>query len=364
MPQLKCDCGGHVHVEFQTVRPRQRIWDDVEADMREHYGWGESLRAIKAVLDRRIGSSLGLRTINERIHAVQAVAHQWRQRKQPECPPVVRLDGLWVPQMVRTGKTRRDALGRNRPVKRGERHPLLVAQGVWPASGRQAVVGWVLSEGEDSEGWTTLLQQMWDRNIRPQAGLRLLVADGTTGLPPARELVYWNTGSQRCTFHKLDNIWDDIIPPEELSRSEALNYKKEILQGAQRIWQAGDEDTARERKTTWCLRWEFEQPKAVATAQRDFDQTVTFYQVQADAAQRGETGPATYLRTTSHLERLFRVVRRHVRQAMVLHSPTGLVALAYQSFTRWAAGQSSQPQDRADWPFKLERVIAGGVPIS
>ncbi len=363
MPQLECDCGGHVRVEFQTVRPRQRIWDDVEAEMREHYGWGESLRAIKAGLDRRIGSSLGLRTINERIHAVQTVVHQWRQRKQPECPPVVRLDGLWVPQMVRTGETRIDALGRKRPVKRGERRPLLVAQGVWPASGRQAVVAWVLSAGEDSQGWLKLLQQMWERNIRPQAGLRLLVADGTTGLTPVRKLVYWNVPFQRCIFHKLDNVWDAITSPNELSRSEARDYKKKVLQGAKRIWQAADEETAREQQTDWCLQWEREQPDAVATVRRDFDQTVTFYQVQAAAARRGEQWPATDLRTTSHLERLFRGVRRRVRQALVLHSPTGLEALAYQCFTRWAAGQSSQPRDRADWPLKLERVIAGAAPI-
>jgi hypothetical protein len=70
------------------------------------------------------------------------------------------------------------------------------------------------------------------------------------------------------------------------------------------------------------------QPDAVATMRRDFDQMLTFYAVQALAKRQGESWAATHLRTMSHLERLFRVVRRHVRQALVLHSPTGLLALA------------------------------------
>ena len=102
----------------------------------------------------------------------------------------------------------------------------------------------------------------------------------------------------------------------------------------------------------------------MATMRRDFDHTLTFYAVQAHAKRLGASWPAMYLRTTSHLERLFRMIRRRVRQALVLHSPTGLMALAQQCFTRWAAGQSASPQDRADWPLYLERAIATGQLIS
>lgn len=364
MPQLKCECGGSVQVGFQTVRPRQRIWDDVAAEMREHYGWGESLRAIKACLDRRLGSSLSLRTINTRVHAVAELVSLWRQTPQRACPPVVRLDGLWVPQMVPTGRQRADALGRIRAVKHGVRRPLLVAQGVWPERGHQEVVAWVLADAEGTADWTQLLNQMWARDIRPQRGLRLLVADGSAGLPRARALVYWNVAFQRCVFHKLRNIWDALVVPEDLERSEVRAYKRRLIRQAARVWQAARVDTARERHSTWCLRWEAEQPDAVATMRRDFEPTLAFYAVQAAAKQQGEVWPATYLRTTSHLERLFRVVRRRVRQALVLHSPTGLLALAQQSFTRWAAGQSPSAQVRADWPLRLERAVATSTPIS
>ena len=68
MPQVRCHCGGGVEMGYQTVRKGQRIWDDLEWEMQAEYGWGLSLRWIKAKEDRKLGSSLGLRTINERVN--------------------------------------------------------------------------------------------------------------------------------------------------------------------------------------------------------------------------------------------------------------------------------------------------------
>lgn len=358
MPQVICECGGSVKMDYQTLRPRQRIWDDVEEAMRERYGWGESLRAIKASLDRLIGSSLGLRTINERVHALATLVPPWRSRQQPECPPVVRLDGLWVPQMRATGKYQNDALGRHRPVKSGTRRPLLVAQGVWPASGRQEIVAWVLRDAEGRADWLALLNQMWDRGIRPQRGLKLLVADGSTGLPGAQQEVYWNVPLQRCVFHKLRNIWRDLVVPPELVSKEAKAYKRRLIRSAAHVWQAARLSTAQQRHTQWCLTWESEQPDAVATMRRDFDATVTFYAVQAAAKRGGLIWSATHLRTTSHIERLFRALRRRIRQAIVIHSSTGVLALAHQCFTRWTAGQAASYHERTTWPRQLERALA------
>jgi transposase-like protein len=364
MPQLVCECGGGVRATFETVRRRQRIWDNVAQEIRERYGWGESLRGIKASLDRWLGSSLGLRTINARVHALAELVAPWIGTQQTDCPPVVRLDGVWVPQMIDTGQQRVDALGRQRPVKQGERRPLLVAQGVWPSRGQQAIVGWTLAQAESADDWEGLLDQMWERGVQPARGLRLLVADGGAGLLRARELVYWNVPLQRCVFHKLRNVWRDLVVPEAYDGVAGRRYKRRLIRQAARIWQAHKLATARDRQVTWCLDYEAEQPAAVATLRRDFDLTLTFYHVQATAAAQGDTWPAACLRTTSHLERLFRGLRRRLRQAIVLHSDTGLTALAYQYFTRWSAGQSINPLDAFDWPRALERQLIAAPAIS
>jgi hypothetical protein len=74
----------------------------------------------------------------------------------------------------------------------------------------------MLGSAEDKENWEALLTQMWTQGITPERGLRLLVGDGAAGLEQARRTVYWDVPFQRCTFHKLRNIWRDIVVPDYL----------------------------------------------------------------------------------------------------------------------------------------------------
>ena len=355
VPQLKCICGGWVKVPFQTLRPRQRIWDDLAGEIRERYGWGMSLRWIKECLDARLGSSVGLRTLNERVRQIAQLVPPWRQEVLAEVPPVVRVDGIWVTLMVPTGEVKRDRLGRWRPVKEGRKVPILVAQGLWPSSGRQEVVAWVLGQKEDKGSWEALLTQMYGRGICPERGLRLLVGDGAAGLREALRTVYWDVPLQRCIFHKLRNIWRDILLPEGLEGEAALSYKRRFIRSAARVWQAPDAAEARRRLWCFCKKWEEEQPAAVATMRRDFEDTLTFYQVQAAAELRGEVWPAHRLRTTSPLEREIRASRRRLDGVVLFHSPSGLKAVFHQLLARRAAHQANAPP--LNWQLRLERAL-------
>jgi transposase-like protein len=362
VPQAECVCGGAVKIPFQTLRPRQRVWDDLEQEVRERYGWGMSLRWIKEWLDARLSSSVGLRMLNERVRQLSCLVPGWRKRTMEQVPPVVRVDGIWVTLMERTGELKSDSLGRHRAVKTGRKVPILVAQGVWPASGRQEVVAWVLGRAEDEASWEALLTQMWDRGIHPEHGFRLLVGDGSAGLEEARSTVYWDVPFQRCVFHKLRNIWRDIITPEELEGKAARAYKRRIIRSAARIWYAPDEKEARRRQRLLCQRWREAQPLAVATIRRDFDATLTFYQAQAQAIQQGEAWPARRLRTTSPLEREFRAVRRRAANAVLFHSPSGLAAVFHQLVVRRAVSRTQALPGA--WQLRLERDLAEAVRIS
>ena len=102
VPQLECACEGHVEVRFQTIRRRQRIWDDLAEEVRERSGWGMTLRQSKAQMDKQLGSSVGLRTLNERIQQMRQLVPGWRQCVLAETPPVVRVDGIWLTLMQDT----------------------------------------------------------------------------------------------------------------------------------------------------------------------------------------------------------------------------------------------------------------------
>lgn len=356
VPQVECICKGWVQVPFKTLRSRQRIWDDLAGEIRARYGWGMSLRWIKECVDARLSSSVSLRTLNRRVREMARLVLPWQEQPVDAVPPVVRVDGIWVTLMTHTGEVKTDRLGRQRPVKQGRKVPVLMAQGVWPASGRQEVVAWVLGRAEDEASWEALLTQMWERGIGPERGLCLLVGDGAAGLEAARRTVYWEVAFQRCVFHKLRNIWRDILLPEGLEGKAARAYKRRFIRSAARIWQAPDEIRARRRQSQFCHKWEAQQPMAIATLQRDFDATLTFYRIQSTAAQRGQLWPARRLRTNSPLEREFRTCRRRLAGAVLFHSFAGLAAMLHQWLVRRTASRANAPPRH--WHRSLERALA------
>lgn len=353
MPRLECArCQGTVHMSYQTVKPRQRLWDDVDEEMWQSHGRGSSLREIAATLSERWASPVGLRSINDRVHRVAKLAGRWQRREWRSCPPVVMLDAIWITILQATGEVQLDLLGRQRPVKKGERRPLLVALGVWPEEGRKVILGWELGDGpgEDGESWLQVLTRLEGQGIQGRNGLRLIVHDGGSGLRQALDEVYFGAPCQRCVFHKLRNIGRAIIVPEEMDRAQAKRLKCRILRQASAIWQGKRQDTARRRLMAFSERWAESQPKVVATAQRDFEDTIAFYKVLEDAKHRGQDWAVTLLRTTSLLERINRIYRRRIRLAVAIHSLTGLEAMLTQ--------QAARIETPYHWPRHLTSLMA------
>jgi transposase-like protein len=355
MPQVECICGGNVRVTYRTIESRQRVWRDVEAHFRSEYGYGMSLREIKDKLDIELGGSLGLRTINKGVHRVNEVLPVWEYQPVIAAPPVIRVDGLWLTLMIPTGVHKKDTLGRVRAVKTGKRIPILVAQGVWPASGRQEVMGWVIAQGEDRDSWGDLFYFLRQKGVKLER-VKLVIGDGSPGLEAFLQQHYPDVPFQRCIFHKLKNLWRDLTELPGMEREQVRQYKRAFIEAARQIWQAADEWEAWQRMKTFCEKWQAEQPKTIATLQRDFDLTVTFFRVKQDAAQRGEVWPMELLRTISHLERDNRRVRKRLRNAVLFHSQAGLSATLLLNYSMASAFRNSPLPGL--WPQQIERQIA------
>ncbi len=67
-------------------------------------------------------------------------------------------------------------------------------------------------------------------------------------------------------------------------------------------WHASTEKETHRRQRQFCKKWQETQPKVIDTLHRGFEDTLTFYGVQAAAALRGEHWPPQHLRTPSFLE--------------------------------------------------------------
>ena len=356
MPQVRCECGGNVKMPYQILRARQRIWDDLEWEMRAEYGWGMSLRWIKAKEDAKLKGSLGLRTLNQRIHRLAAGIPVWQSRRLSEFPPVIRVDGIWINMLKPTSVKKKDRLGRKRVVKEGQRRVVLVAQWVWPASGRQETLTWLVADGESEQAWKDLLFQLHQMELRSQGSIELLIGDGSAGFEAARSVYYPTVPFQRCIFHKLRNLSRVLETPLEMDQKTGREYRKAFLLEAAQIWQHPDAYQAYQAFVAFCGKWEALQPKAVHTLQRNFDLTLSFYQAQSLAEWRGEHWPASLLRTTSQLERENRNFRRRFKQAVLFHSQIGLEATFFQNIC--LRKSLADPALAYQWPASLEKELA------
>lgn len=319
-PRVICRCGGSVRIPSQVLRPGQRIWQDVTLRIQR---WGEkavSLRQIRDDLAEELSTSLGLRTINERLQAVPF--RKPGAMVLSTVPPVVVLDGIRVTLLVPTGEYRPDKRGRRRPVKKKAKVVILIALAIWPQSATIGVLDWEIASGESCQEWERLLSRLYARRLWRQRGLRLFIHDGDRGLKAALKKWYWDVPSQRCVFHKLRNVWKAVALPEDKPSHENRQMRRLLIRQAAAVFRASDEPTARWLLAGFVDRWEEEQPQAAATLLRDLEATLQFYSF----LERNPLWKPEALRTTSRLERLNRKLRRVFRAAGAYHSQAGLEA--------------------------------------
>lgn len=339
LPRVVCQCGGSVALDFNgLLRPYQRLSDEVDEQIQRWGKMGHSLRAMQAELQHCQLGPLGLRTLCARLHQLQELTPG---ADELVAPPVVQVDAIWFSQLRPTGQVRRDAKGRQRPVKSRIKRCLLIAMGIWPDSGRSVILAWQLADGEDAQAWLTFLTRLEEHGVRGENGLQLIIHDGGDGLCAALQIVHFDAAYQRCLFHKLRNIASAIQLPDGLARPERTRRRRAILKDFQAIWNAKEYATVLRRYLQVVRQYRDAQPDAVATLRRDFRATLAYYHIQ----WRHPTWHRRHLRTTSRLERFNRTLRRHIRTAGAYHSDDGILAvIAQEADHRYRVSQpSAQP---------------------
>ena len=164
--------------------------------------------------------------------------------------------------------------------------------------------------------------RLWTREVQLEKGLQMIVRDGSGGLGEAVALVYGTRVlDQRCIFHKLKNVADKAR--SELKGEEKREERKQIIKQAKTIYQAESALQAKHQLHLWSEQWRECAPKAVATLEKEFEDTLVY-----DAL---ESVPREWIRTTSLLERTNRELRRKFRQAVTFGRKKGAeVAVSLQ----------------------------------
>jgi transposase-like protein len=353
VPRVECACGHCPPIPFALLDRYDRLWSDLDATIIQCTALALSLRSVSAVLELPSGQVVSIGAVHRRVVAVAVLAAQEMKQPLADVPPVIMLDGLWGTFMADSGQRKLDKQGRLRKVKRRQTVPLLVAYGVDPQTGEKRLLAWVQGKAESTDDWERLLSTLHGRGVHYGAGLRLFVHDGSSGLEAALEMVdFGPVRHQRCIFHKLRNVIRDVLGNEGMSRAQKQERVTAVLKDACAVYEAPTAAQAQERAATFRVTWGEQEAKAVATLERDFEQTLIYYAVAAEAQVAGNTWLATYLRTTSGLERFNRGLRRKWRQAGAFWSEDGLMA------AMWLVTQEGGRRDTTTRTGWLAPIIA------
>ena len=144
VPMLEChQCGHDVICHFTILEKYERFWLDLDQDVVLGSGLCESLRHLSERWSEAVGSSIGLRTLNERINQIAPVLAQAHQVPITQVPALIQFDGISLRLQVPTGTLKTDRRHRRRQQHKGKRMVRLLALGLWAdGSSRREILDW------------------------------------------------------------------------------------------------------------------------------------------------------------------------------------------------------------------------------
>lgn len=320
--QLHTQYGTIEQLQVPKLRERnpERQWQILERYQRSlgnlldwlccMYVMGLSLRDLQEALYFVVGRVLSVNAVNQITLQVQRRLDAKRETPFEQTPAIILVDGVWVDiQYVIADEYKEDLSGHLRQRRQVEERVVLAVMAVW-ADGRTEVIHYEVAETESEAAWRDLFAHLIERGFDPKA-LELVCSDGSLGLPPAIAAYFPNAQQQRCITHKVRGIERHLnyqeLPQvdaqqQPLKLTDAKQQRRfEITSDAYDIFEAVDVNQAHDRLQDFAQKWQSREPDAVRTFLNNSELTLTFYQFPHDLHR--------HIRTTNHLERLFREFR-------------------------------------------------------
>lgn len=274
------------------------------------YTLGLSLRDLQEALYIVFGHVLSREAVNRVTIAAQSPMQAWRTRPITDTPPILIVDGVWVQILAPTGQTWIDRSGHERVEMRGVERVVLAVMGVWE-DGRHEILHYEATDAENTQSWSAVLAALRQRGLNPDA-VRMLVSDGSTGLPAALTQELPAAQQQRCTVHKIRGLERQFCYRELLmtdpTTQEALTFEQarrqrrlHVTTDAHTIFEAPTRTEALERLATFRTTWGQLEPEVVRLLTKEIALSLTFYQFDVSLHP--------LVRSTNLLERFFREFR-------------------------------------------------------
>jgi putative transposase len=274
------------------------------------YTIGLSIRDLQEALYVFCGHVLSRDAISRVTIAAQSPMQLWRTRPITDTPPILIVDGVWVQVLAPTGATWIDQSGHERREMRGQERVVLTVMGVWE-DGRHEILHYEPAAAEDTDAWTHLLAALQRRGLDP-ASVRMVVSDGSSGLPAALAQELPTAQQQRCVVHKIRGLersfcYRDLETTDPttqitLTFEQARQLRRhQLTSDAHAIFEAPTRSEAVERLSTFQAKWRSVEPEVVRKLTQGIESSFTFY--------RFDVALHPLVRSTNLLERFFREFR-------------------------------------------------------
>jgi transposase-like protein len=262
----------YAHELFERYERRS---EELARAIEAAYLRGQSTRGLSAYMSEIVGVTLSAGGISRVLRRLDEALDAFHKSPLEDAWAVVYLDGMHV-------------------TVEGKAAVVLVAWGE-KETGQGKCIDFRLAAAEEYDAWWRLVNRLWRRGLTGE-GTRLFVHDGAGGLKKALEAVYPGHPTQRCMVHKLRDLHDALAGSPRRQR---------IMEKAKKIYEADTRDDARRRLRELMRYWRRREPQALALFAKDFDQTLSFYEMDKALWRR--------VRTTNPIERLLREIRRRIR---------------------------------------------------
>ena len=263
---------------YPEVLPgRRRASVDVEELVLALFSAGLSARKVSEILQRIYGFKYSPSSISRLTERSMEVIDAWRGRPLKPYYVAVVLDATFL-------KVAQDGVYSKTPV--------YVALGITPQGYREILGFWVPgTEGEGAEMWLLVLNELRERGVRR---VDLFISDGLRGLTEAIKKAFPRAKHQLCQTHLLRRSLSLV---RRADQAEVVKELKGMLS-------ANSLEEAKKLLEAFSQRWGKKYPQLVRMWRRSLEGAL------AHRFLPKETW--VYLRTTNHLERVFKTLKKRV----------------------------------------------------
>jgi putative transposase len=259
---------------------------------------GLSTRKVGEALLTILGEKVSPTTVSRIAKTLDTAVAAFHRRKLSNDYRALIFDGVIL--------SRRTGMG---PLRR----PVLVVLGI-RHNGKKEVIDFRLAVSESAAEWDKFLRDLCHRGLTGE-GVGVISVDGGKGLLTILPDHYPTIPVQRCWAHKMRNILEKV-------RKKDYDLVRE---GLRKIYQARHIMLARQHAGRWRKKWEQQYPQAVKCLFADIDDLFTCFQFEDLAFRKS-------IRTTNHIERRFKEVRRRTRPMGAFSNKTSVDRILYAVF--------------------------------